>query len=179
MSTFHTLLKIKCFKGWCQTINALFGLVEDLSIDTYFSHEFILPSRLNQDPLENLFAQVRSKGGCSTNPSVKQLNSILAKIVSIRILNFDFSTKNCESDDDSMLEYLQESIEAEDMALENETPELEDLELGFIEEMQDKDESSKTPIKNKIVKGKGKQKNTLMKKQKKSLTKSSFLGVQR
>lgn len=106
--------KILCFYGLCQTIEAVLGLINDFSEDPEFSEQQILTSRLNQDPLENFFSQVRSRGGCGTNPSVSQLNSTIAKIVSMRILSFDFETKNCETDNDLMLEYIRESLNAEE-----------------------------------------------------------------
>lgn len=102
-----------------------------------------MTARLNQDPLENIFSQVRSRGGCGTNPSVSQVNSTIAKIVSMRILSFDFETKNCETDTDLMLEYVKDSflIENEDSPdydLQNTKEPESDVcdEDEFVEELQ-------------------------------------------
>lgn len=130
--------KILCFYGLCQTIEAVFGLINDFSEDSEFSEEQILTSRLNQDPLENFFSQVRSRGGCGSNPSVRQLNNTIAKIVSMRILSFDFETKNCETDNDLMLEYVKESFITEDNDFQ---PELENSEqIKRVDKVPNEDE---------------------------------------
>jgi len=49
--------KIYCVDGLIQTTKAIFGLVEDL-FKHHTDHFFFLTSRVNQDPLENIFACV-------------------------------------------------------------------------------------------------------------------------
>lgn len=50
-----------CLFGFCQVIEAMFGLMEEISGDPELQDENLLTARLNQDPIENLFAQVRSR----------------------------------------------------------------------------------------------------------------------
>lgn len=99
---------IYCLDGLLQTIEAMFGLVEDLFTD-HTDTFFFLTSRVNQDPLENLFACVRAKGGNCRNPSVNEFNIIIAKLISLHIFKFSQKT-NCESDDDVMLPVEFDSI---------------------------------------------------------------------
>lgn len=56
---------------------------------------------------------------------VKEFNDALARIISIRILIFEFSTKNCESDQDVMLQYIQEELDQNfDEQVDTEEPDI-------------------------------------------------------
>lgn len=55
---------------------------------------FVMTSRLNQDCLEKLFSQVRSRIPTMNNPSLFEFNAIIAKIITM--------TVNCENDEDLM-----------------------------------------------------------------------------
>lgn len=72
---------------------------------------------------------MRSRGGCSTNPSIKEINAILAKIDSVRLeflnLNFDFATENCERDDYYMMNYVEKLIKREGEDFQDESPKIE------------------------------------------------------
>lgn len=61
-----------------------------------------MTKRLNQDPLENLFSIVRQKGGNNNNPTMAELNTILARVMSLHIVQ-STSVSNCEVDEDYML----------------------------------------------------------------------------
>lgn len=100
-----------CFKGLYQTITAALKLWEDLEQEGYF---FLLTSRLQQDPLENLFSTLRGKGGFNFNPSVTGIRTALQHNAFIGFQRPPES-KNCEIDDDVPL------AEAEDIKLETKT----------------------------------------------------------
>lgn len=65
-------------KGWKITISAILSLWEDLHEN--FNFEFLLTRRLNQDPIENLFATVRQQHGCNETPNVFQFMTGLKHI---------------------------------------------------------------------------------------------------
>jgi len=100
--------KIYCIDGLLQTTEAILGIVHDLFNDNQ-ELSFVFTSRFNQDPLENLFACVRANGGNCRNPTVHQFNTIIAKLMSLKIHNFS-SKSNCESDTDIMLPVKLDSI---------------------------------------------------------------------
>lgn len=106
---------VYCIDGFIQSINGIISLSSDL-----FSPEnsitFLYTSRLNQDPIENLFAQVRAKGGNNTNPSVFEFNHIVAKLMSMKIVTSSFN-KNCEDDDDYIFDWKACEIGSECEAL--------------------------------------------------------------
>ena len=93
---------IYCLNGLVQTISATLMLANDFFNNSENEISYILTNRLNQDALENLFAQVRYKGGNNKNPSLLQFNNILSHIVSSK-LQFKSVFSNCETDDASFL----------------------------------------------------------------------------
>ena len=94
-----------CISGLQQSINAILQLQKDMF--QYPDIKFLLTSRLNQDPIENLFAQIRAKNGNNRNPSVAIFNYSLAKIMSMKFITSKLiiSNKNCEDDDDLHLDW--------------------------------------------------------------------------
>ena len=64
--------------------------------------KYILTSKLKTDAVENLFSQIRSKGGNNFNPSVYDFNFIIAKIIFIKLI-FHVSTFNYEPDNCSFI----------------------------------------------------------------------------
>ena len=75
--------------------------------------KFILTNKLNQDPVENLFALIRIKGGNNKNPSVYDFNRIMGRIVSNKLLAFSSENTNC-------IEYHDNFILLDDNEIENE-----------------------------------------------------------
>lgn len=82
-----------CFTGFVQTINGILLLSSQNNID------YLLTSRLNQDPLENYFSMVRSSNTNNSNPSLYEFNRIMAKLMSIKIITKFSNDSNCEEDD--------------------------------------------------------------------------------
>ncbi|KAF2895726.1 hypothetical protein ILUMI_10450 [Ignelater luminosus] len=75
-------------------------------------YSFLLTSRLQQDPLENLFSAVRSKEGFNFNPSCASIRASLQFNIFMG-LQQPPETKNCETDDDISLDL---ALETEDLA---------------------------------------------------------------
>lgn len=92
---------VYCFKGIRQTIKAILLLFKELTNEIP-GVEFLLTSRLNQDPIENLFGLVRQRGGNNPNPSLHEFNNIAAQIMTIKFLE-NSNLANCEMDDDELL----------------------------------------------------------------------------
>lgn len=84
-----------CRKGFLLTINSVLQLFKDLNENSDI-HE-LCTRKLNQDPLENLFAVIRQQHGCSVNPSPKQFQAGLRHIF-ITHLSKVSSHSNCETD---------------------------------------------------------------------------------
>lgn len=95
-----------CICGLIQSINATLMLSNELLADPTIQVTFFLTSRLNQDPVENTFAQIRAKRGNMKNPSVYEFKYIIAKLMSMKFVNIVSPNQNCENDDDLMLEWL-------------------------------------------------------------------------
>lgn len=91
---------VQCINGYLITISA----VEQLFAELKKSHgiSFLLTQKLCQDPLENFFAVMRQKGGCSDNPTAQQFASTF-KSACINKLLRPTGTGNCEADTNSTL----------------------------------------------------------------------------
>lgn len=96
---------VYCFKGISDTIRAILDLYTDILLENY---TFILTSRLQQDPIENLFSVIRSRGGYNNNPTTKGFRQALQQNMFVRILD-PIVAGNCEVDDDEQLDLLQNS----------------------------------------------------------------------
>lgn len=88
-----------CFNGLLQTIEGVLQLYVDVVTD---KSSFLLTSRLNQDPIENLFGVLRRRSGNNTNPSAKEFRRNLQHSLSIRLMKPPDSA-NCEPDEDENL----------------------------------------------------------------------------
>lgn len=66
-----------CFNGLIQTINGILLLWDDLKGD----FDFLLTNRCCQDPLENLFSQIRQRREFEPNPSVMNFRQALQTIM--------------------------------------------------------------------------------------------------
>lgn len=75
--------------------------------------KYLATRNFNQDPLENLFGQIRQHGICNTNPTPFQFVAALKTTV---INNFTGTLKgsNCESDDCQSLDLLTRFIQQHD-----------------------------------------------------------------
>ena len=67
--------------------------------------KFLLTGRLNQDCLENIFSQIRSKGGHRFNPSAREFRFAYRNLCSTLMLA-NIPSANCEYDEDVMLTSL-------------------------------------------------------------------------
>lgn len=87
--------------GMKLTLNAVIQLCDELFAEEEGHVKFLTTRKLNQDKLENTFSIVRQKGGYNRNPSVAELNSIFAKIMTSKLIRSSINT-NCEFDDDQV-----------------------------------------------------------------------------
>lgn len=71
--------KVFFLDGMKLTLNSVLFLVDENIF-------FIMTKSCNQDKLENTFAILRQKGGNNNNPSVAELNGILAKLIVAKIV---------------------------------------------------------------------------------------------
>lgn len=90
---------IYCFKGISITIRATLMLWDDLKSE---NKKYLLTNRLQQDPIENLFSVIRSKGGYNFTPTCREFRNALQHNIHIR-LQASTGNSNCEVDDDEDL----------------------------------------------------------------------------
>lgn len=102
---------VYCLSGIEHTLRATLLLWEDIS-EFNEGIDFLLTKRLNQDVVENLFSLLRAKGGNNKNPSVFEINMLLAKILSINLLQYSPSG-NCMNDDENMIHINFNSIDGQ------------------------------------------------------------------
>lgn len=109
-----TRSNIYCVGGFQWTIKAILLLWEDLKNSNW---TYLLTSRLNQDPLENCFSVLRSRGGYNPQPTVKQFRQALQHNMFIKLQD-PISSANCEKDDHELLE-LPSDTEEDDSRISN------------------------------------------------------------
>ncbi|VEN63638.1 unnamed protein product [Callosobruchus maculatus] len=90
---------IYCIEGFQWTINAVLILWDNLQKEGV---KYFLTSRLNQDPLENLFSVIRNRGGYNPQPTAREFRIALQHNMHIRLQNSVSS--NCEIDNDELLD---------------------------------------------------------------------------
>ncbi|KAF4527244.1 hypothetical protein B566_EDAN015917 [Ephemera danica] len=88
-----------CIDGFILSIQSILSLWYDLRDEGI---NFLLTSRLNQDPLENLFAVLRQRSGNNLNPTAQQLRQNMQTVVNMKLLSPPLSA-NCERDSDTSL----------------------------------------------------------------------------
>ena len=66
---------------------------------------FLMTGRINQDPADNFFSQIRSKGGHRFNPSAKEFRCAYRNVSSTLIIA-PIPSANCIYDSDVMLSTL-------------------------------------------------------------------------
>lgn len=114
--------KIYCFEGLEQTINGVILLSNELFKEENISE--ICTANFNQDPIENTFAQIRSRGGFNTNPSVYDFGFLIAKIMNAKFI-FATTSSNCEPDGTKCLNESSESFQKEKTEITNFIKEIE------------------------------------------------------
>lgn len=90
--------------GWLTSLNAIREVWYYMRDQGCLS---LKPRSLNQDPLENLFGNVRYGCGCNDNPTVQQFIASLKTQLLNGLANQAFKSKNCEDDDHTLLSNLQ------------------------------------------------------------------------
>lgn len=108
-----------CFNGMVQTITATLGLWAILKNEGFGC---LRTSRINQDPLENCFSEIRRRGGFNRYPTATQLRHSLEDIIVYSISN-NCKTGNCET---SSIPILLEMKDFLNLHLENNNTEIEE-----------------------------------------------------
>ncbi|XP_014673983.1 PREDICTED: uncharacterized protein LOC106814198 [Priapulus caudatus] len=91
------------FDALIEDFNVVISIHEDLVVKGPL--EFLLTGRLNQDCIENVFPQIRSKGGHRFNPSAREFRFAYRNLSSNFILA-SLPSANCVYDNDIMLSRL-------------------------------------------------------------------------
>lgn len=86
-----------CFTGFVCTITATLKLFEAEDC------KYLLTSRINQDPLENLFSSIRQRGGFNRNPSVRVFRGNL-RVFTLKQIMEPPKTTSYDPDEDQLLE---------------------------------------------------------------------------
>ncbi|XP_044756674.1 uncharacterized protein LOC123315151 isoform X1 [Coccinella septempunctata] len=106
--------------GWLQSIKAVQGLWEYLR---ELGFKSLKTRTLNQDPLENLFGQIRYGCGCNDNPTVQQFIGSLKTQLLNGLVSQSFRGRNCEKDDNELVCNLKSFLNIPPQSLERETVE--------------------------------------------------------
>lgn len=111
----ESLTRPPCFGGFVTTINAILQLYSSQVGEN--SRLFLMTSRLNQDPIENLFSIIRQKNGYNKNPTTLQFRTAFQATTCFSFIKFsDYS--NCEEDDDDLLSGVPDVLSSEDGQIE-------------------------------------------------------------
>ena len=130
----------KCVDGLIQTIIGIISIAEN-----YFRSNdktlFIIPSRFNQDPLENFFGKMRAAGGFNRHPNAYQIGKIFAKIFCIKLV-FNAKNTNCENDQENMIDMIESDWEEliNDMKTEHDENYVENAENDHEKEEENAEE---------------------------------------
>ncbi|XP_054081258.1 uncharacterized protein LOC128919832 [Zeugodacus cucurbitae] len=121
-------VRVKCIEGFCITISGMLKLSDEL-FKEQGDLQFLFLGKLNQDALENFFYRVRASQGINTHPSANEVQYIVGRLVSMKILRHNFEKKgsNCEEDDDVNLDW---NLGPEDRHLELQESEQELVQLA-------------------------------------------------
>ncbi|XP_050340629.1 uncharacterized protein LOC126767062 isoform X2 [Bactrocera neohumeralis] len=101
-----SIAQSRCIGGFCSTIVGMIQLSQELFRDQK-ELSFIFLGKMNQDALENFFYRVRASQGINTHPSANEIQYIVGRLISMKILRQKFQNKgaNCEDDDDINLDW--------------------------------------------------------------------------
>lgn len=94
-----------CFKGMIWSLTSILNLYESELLDFKNNIQpqnnnkeyFLLPNRLNQDALENMFSIVKQKNGYTRNPTARMFRTCYASISSFSLMKASGKC-NCELD---------------------------------------------------------------------------------
>lgn len=121
-----------CFKGFYLTVNSVLMQWEDMKLN---GAKYLLTSRLNQDPLENLFAVLRSRSGHCPNPTARQLRQNLQYSVTANVKVLSLAT-NCEPDSTVPLLFsIEDHDESASIAQEDPAPAEKDISEDITEDV--------------------------------------------
>lgn len=101
--------QVYCVDGMVQTIIAVLLLVDTVTDEPNIF--FIMTSRLNQDPLENFNGQIRARVPTNNNPTLYEFNHIVAKLMTIKLIQCNSKSTNCEVDEDTYLNNLDDTMQ--------------------------------------------------------------------
>ncbi|XP_044757466.1 uncharacterized protein LOC123315702 isoform X2 [Coccinella septempunctata] len=85
----------KFIEGWQTTIRSVMALWQNLRAEGLL---FLNLRNLNQDPIENLFGQIRQHGCSNTNPTCSQFVAALKTVIVNNLSTPVSKTYNCEDD---------------------------------------------------------------------------------
>ena len=102
-----------CLKALKQTLNGIMEIWKHLHEELSF--QFLLTRRLNQDPLENFFGQIRAQGGNCDNPTPIQFSRAFRKLFVNNFLSA-IPTGNCAEDPDVFLVKLEDRAATQNTA---------------------------------------------------------------
>jgi hypothetical protein len=88
-----------CVNGLIISIKSTLDLWSDMKKN---GSKYLLTSRLNQDPLENLFSILRRRSGFNSNPTASQFRQNLQSVINMTLMKSPV-TANCEPDADTSL----------------------------------------------------------------------------
>lgn len=114
--------------GWITTIEATMGLFNECR---KLGFRFLRTRSLNQDCLENYFSTIRSYNASNTNPNPYQFINTFKTTVLNNFVDVHTHGRNCERDDNSLLENLQSFLQDSDNNNNNIVPISEIYESEF------------------------------------------------
>lgn len=109
VSCSHT--KVYWIDGLIQTISGILTLADNFFSDENLNVHYMLTARKNSDQIENFHGDVRGYNGFNRNPSVKEFNHIIGKIMSMKLISYVSNLKNCEPDDGEYLTHSTQQLE--------------------------------------------------------------------
>lgn len=134
-----------CLTGLMISIKSTLDLWSDLKKS---GTKYLLTSRLNQDPLENLFSILRRRSGFNSNPTASQFRQNLQSVINMTLMKSPASA-NCEPDSDTSLLSPAEVAAATKITDPDTSTQSEDLittEYPANEEEDDNEEAEKDAI---------------------------------
>lgn len=129
--------QVHFLKGFKISLNAILQYVDE-TFNTESNNFFLMTRLVTQDKLENYFSILRQKGGYNRNPSVSEVNTIIARTMTRKLLSSS-PAGNCEVlEDDNSFEATVESFAVVDLQASRESrpPNATDLETSITEDTE-------------------------------------------
>jgi hypothetical protein len=104
-----------CFDGVRLTVAAVLSLVNQEK------GKYILTTRLNQDPIENLFSSIRQRGGWNRNPTVRIFRSAL-RLYALKYIIEPPATTSYDADYDTVLDIQSTALNVAEKLPSQEVP---------------------------------------------------------